>query len=553
MTGPESVDVEPEPQQQHAARVQVRAVASAAATVLAMVLVLAVFLAPDPDRLSLLGLLRIPVEALAGLAVIVAVPARRARTIVAAVLGALLGLWAALRIVDAGFIVILQRRFDPILDASFLASGVDVLRHSLGNAGAVVVAAIAALLAVAVIVVVALAVVRLSHVTARHRRPTAVTVGVLGVVWVICIATGVQFVSGEPVAARDYLDRLDQERQSLGDRAAFASELGRDNYRNTPGDQLLTALRGKDVLLVVIESYGRVAVEDPSIAPTVTAVLHDGEQALAAEGFGMRSAFMTSPTVGGGSWLADSTMLTGAWVDNQQRYKDVAASNRLPLTGAFQRAGWTTVGVLPGTTEDWQEAPYYDFDQLTTFEGLGYAGPKFAFDTMPDQYVLSVFQNKDIAPAPRNPVMAQIVLTSSHAPWTPVPDLVDWSALGNGSGFPTPAEKLEPAESVLTQNPTLVRANYGHAIAYSLSSLMSYIEHYADDNTVLMFLGDHQPVSAVTGPTNNRDVVASIVAKDPAVLDRIDTWGWQNGLVPSPDAPVSGMDSIRDRFLDTFR
>src|SRR5262249_7577165 len=158
-------------------------------------------------------------------------------------LGALLGLWAVLRLLDAGFIVILQRRFDPILDRSFLASGVDVLRPSLGNAGAIVVAVGAALLAVAVGVVVALAVGRVSHITARHRRPTAVTVAVLGVVWVICIATGAQFVAGEPVAARDYLDRLGQERLSLGDRAAFASELGRDEYRSTPGDQLLTALR----------------------------------------------------------------------------------------------------------------------------------------------------------------------------------------------------------------------------------------------------------------------------------------------------------------------
>jgi hypothetical protein len=82
---------------------------------------------------------------------------------------------------------------------------------------------------------------------------------------------------------------------------------------------------------------------------------------------------------------------------------------------------------------------------------------------------------------------------------------------------------------------------------------MSYLEHYADNNTVLMFLGDHQPVPAVTGQTSNRDVVVSVVAKDPAVLDRINTWGWQNGLVPAPDAPVQRMDSIRDMVLNTFR
>jgi hypothetical protein len=535
-------------------RARVRAVASVAITVLATVLVLVVFLAPRPDEATLLRLLRIPVEALVGLGLLLAVPRRRARTVVAAMLGAALGLWAVLRVVDAGFIVILQRPFDPILDGSFLSSGVDVIRHSLGNAGALGVEAAAILLAVAVVVAVALAVVRLAHVTARHRRPTAVTVGVLAVVWVVCLATGAQLVAGSPIAARDYVDRLGQERLSLGDRAAFAEQLGRDAYRETPGDQLLTSLRGKDVLLVVVESYGRVAVEDPGIAPTVTSVLHDGERALAASGFRERSAFLTSPTVGGGSWLADSTLLSGAWVNNQQRYVDVANSNRLPLTGAFRRAGWTTVGVLPGTTStDWSEGHYYDFDRLRTFHDLGYAGPKFTFDTMPDQYVLSVFQHDDMAPSPRNPVMATVVLISSHAPWTPVPNLVDWNALGNGSGFPTPAEKLEPAESVLTSDPAVVRTNYAHAIAYSISALLSYVEHYADDNTVVMFLGDHQPVSAVTGTTTNRDVPISILARDPTVLDRVNGWGWQDGLVPGPDAPVWRMDGFRDRFLDTFR
>ena len=36
---------------------------------------------------------------------------------------------------------------------------------------------------------------------------------------------------------------------------------------HTPGDQLLTGLRGKDVLLVFVESYGKVAVEGSSLSP----------------------------------------------------------------------------------------------------------------------------------------------------------------------------------------------------------------------------------------------------------------------------------------------
>jgi hypothetical protein len=37
------------------------------------------------------------------------------------------------------------------------------------------------------------------------------------------------------------------------------------------------------------------------------------------------------------------------------------------------------------------------------------------------------------------------------------------------------------------------------------------------------------------------------------VLNRISTWGWQDGLKPGPQAPVWRMDAFRDRFLSAFR
>jgi hypothetical protein len=43
-----------------------------------------------------------------------------------------------------------------------------------------------------------------------------------------------------------------------------------------------------------------------------------------------------------------------------------------------------------------------------------------------------------------------------------------------------------------------------------------------------------------------------VVARDPAVLQRIAPWGWDAGLRPAPDAPVWRMDAFRDRFLAAF-
>lgn len=113
-----------------------------------------------------------------------------------------------------------------------------------------------------------------------------------------------------------------------------------------------------------------------------------------------------APTAGGGSWLAHATLLSGLWIDTEQRHRALLAGERLTLGRAFHRAGWRTVGVMPA------------------------------------------------------------------------------------------------------------------------------------------------PV--VTGPAAGRGVPVTVVARDPAVLDRIARWGWRDGLRPGPDAPVWRMDHFRDRFLTAF-
>jgi hypothetical protein len=73
-----------------------------------------------------------------------------------------------------------------------------------------------------------------------------------------------------------------------------------------------------------------------------------------------------------------------------------------------------------------------------------------------------------------------------------------------------------------------------------------------DDNLVLVVLGDHQPATTVSGAGANHQVPISFVAHDRGVLDRIASWKWQDGLLPSPTAPVWSMDAFRNRFLDAF-
>jgi hypothetical protein len=148
--------------------------------------------------------------------------------------------------------------------------------------------------------------------------------------------------------------------------------------------------------------------------------------------------------------------------------------------------------------------------------------------------------------------MAEIPLVTSHAPWAPLPSgLVGWDQVGDGKIF-APMAAAGDRPEVVWRSPSRVRTAYRKSIEYSLNALISYVETYGDKNLVLVFLGDHQPAPLVTGQDPNRDVPITIVARDPAVLNRISTWGWQDGLRPGPNAPVWPMNAFRDRFLTAF-
>lgn len=508
-----------------------------------------------PNRLSQLtfgAFTRIPVEGLMGAALVLILPAR-ARRVAVVVIGAGLGLLTIVKMFDMGFYEVFDRPFHPIFDWSFLGPAVDFVGTSYGKIGEVLAVVGAILLVIALLVLTTLAVRRLTRLAVGHRTGATRLVATLGIIWLVCALAGIQLTPQEPVASRSAADHVyddvRQVRQGLGDSKTFAAQSAVDKYRYTPGKDLLTALRGKDVLFVFVESYGRVAVEDSTTAPKVDPLLDEWTDRLDAKGFNSRSAFLTSPTYGGGSWLAHATLQTGLWVDNTQRRFTLNSLDRTTLSIAFNRAGWRTVGDVPANTEDWPDGDMFHYDQVYDSRNVGYKGPKFGYGPVPDQYTLQAFQHRERDA--HGPVMAEIDLVTSHTPFTPIPDYLDWDKVGNGSVYdPMPAKGPQPSE--VWPDPTKVRDAYTASIEYSLKSLLSYIEKYGDDNLVVVYLGDHQPQPIVAAQENTRDVPVTIVAKDPAVTDRVSSWGWTDGLNPDPKAPVWPMDAFRDKFLGAY-
>ena len=537
-------------------RRRVRAAAAAVLTILALLLVALALVAPDrPGHLTPGAFVRLPLEGLAIIALAAVLPAT-ARRVVAWVAGPALGLLVIVKILDVGFLTTFDRPFDPYGDTSYAGIGIETLRDSVGRTEANLIVAGVLVLAVALVVLTTLALLRLTRVAAVHRRGALQAVAALGGVWLLCWGFGAQLVPGAPIASTNaaavVVDKARVVWADIRDPAIFAKEISQDRFRNTPGDRLLTGLRGKDVILAFVESYGRVAVQGSAFSPRVDALLDSGTRRLHAAGFSARSAFLTSPTFGGISWLAHSTMQSGLWVDSRRRYSQLVKTDRFTLSQAFGRAGWRTVDDVPSNNRTWPPgSSFYHYDKVYDSRNVGYRGPRFAYANMPDQYVLAGLQRFELAKRTRRPVFAEVDLVSSHIPWTRIPRLIDWRKLGDGSIF-NRLQVDESTKAALFSHPAEARAAYGRSIEYSLSALISFVQHHGDDNTVLVVLGDHQPATMITGEGAGHAVPISVIAHDPVVLRRIAGWGWNDGLRPAAQAPVWPMSAFRDRFLSAF-
>ena len=536
-------------------RISVRKGVKVALTVLAALLVWVALVAPyEPHALTLNGFLTIPLEGLVLIA-IAAVLRRTPRRILAVSFGLVLALVVVLKVINYEMFTLYDRPYDPLGDTSQLGNGIETLRSLVGGTETKLLEVGAVVGTVVLAVLLTLAMLRLTRVAADNRRWALRAVTGLAAVWALCWAFGAQLISHTPIAstlsAGLVVNEVNALRADIHDKSVFAKEINNDPERNIPTNQLLTSLRGKDVLLVFVEAYGQQAVEGRSFSPEVDAALAEGNKRLASAGFSSRSGFLDSATYGGISWLAHSSLQAGLWVDNQDRYNQLISAKRFTLAEAFKEAGWRTVADDPSNDRPWpQGKAFYHYDQIYNRYQVGYHGPTFTYASMPDQYMFSALQRLELGKPHKKPLFAEVDTISSHMPWNRIPQEVGWNQVGNGSIY----NKIPMIHETgaFWSNPKRVQAAYGTSIVYSLNTLTSFVQHYGNKNLVMIVLGDHQPLPIVSGTNSNHDVPISIIAHDPKVLKQIGSWGWNAGLKPSPNAPVWPMNAFRNKFLTAF-
>jgi phosphatidylglycerophosphate synthase len=527
-------------------------------TVTGLALVLLWFDLLAPDRVwqfSLVAFVRVPIEMLVLVAVALVLPPWP-RRIVATIAGILLSLLAFDKILNMAMYEEVDRAFNPLSDWSSIRPAAGVVRDAIGTTLTNVVLVAIWVGIVLLAGAITAATIHVTAVAARHRRGTVRGLVALTAVWGLAAGLSLQLTAGSPVASTSAtslaVSQVHAYQSALSDPRRFGQATRAPDPESTvPASNLLTGLRGKDVIIAFVESYGQVAVRGSSFSPAIDSVDRQQNAKLTSAGWSTQSAWLTSPTFGGISWLAHSTLEAGLWVTSNQRYNELLASQRFTLSDAFRKAGWHTVADDPSDNTTWiPGTTFYHFDQLFNKADVGYKGPRFSYSTMPDQYTLSAFQRNELTPG-HKPVMAEIDLTSSHIPWAPLPAMVPWNKVGNGSIFdPQPAES-ESSAQVWRSNNT-VKQFYGQSIQYTMTALTSWVTELNDPNLVLIVLGDHQPHTAVSGPGATHDVPISIITRAPSVLKQMSSWHWQNGLLPAPSAPLEPMDAFRNQLLNTF-
>jgi hypothetical protein len=527
------------------------------AAVLTAVAVVALVLVPlVPGALGQDGpaaLVGIPGESIAVVLLLLIAVRRPPRTAAAVAFGVVVIAAIVLAAIDLVFRATIDRPFNAAFDGKALVDGYGVVADTMGPLGAASALALVAVVAVAGVAAVAAAAMRVGG--AAGAGPLGrVVVGGIAVAWILLAFVGVRAGPDVPVAASRSTGELvattERAVTSVRELEAFDREVRSDPLEAVPSAGLLGALEGKDVVIAFVESYGRVAVEPAPFTEIVHRTLDEGEAGLTRAGYGARSAFLTSPTFGGVSWLAHSTLQAGVWVDSPQKYTRLLGGERRTLSGIFGAAGWHTMSVVPSNERPWEAGrAFYGFDTMLDQRNMGYRGPRFGYAEMPDQFTWSVFHARRAEIA--GPIMAEVDLVSSHTPWTPLPRFVPWERLGDGRVFAGQAAGGESRAEVW-QDPGRVRALYGESLAYTLGATFSYLETHPQPDLVLVLVGDHQPWQIVSGEDADHDVPVTIIAQDPAVLDAVASWGWDAGVHPSPDAPLWRMDEFRDRFVDAF-
>ncbi|MEO0345811.1 MAG: sulfatase-like hydrolase/transferase [Pseudomonadota bacterium] len=273
-----------------------------------------------------------------------------------------------------------------------------------------------------------------------------------------------------------------------------------DYFAGLNQHQPLSLVNPPNIVILCIESYGGVVYRDSDMLSQLQERLDALESQIRASGLHVASVMSVAPLFSGGSWLSYTTFTYGLKVDN------VVVHDRLFAPGSgfsaydslfhvLGRSGYQNVllcplGGVPKSNVDWDAIQRnFQADVMIDFESLAYVGPRLPYlgnhtrYAPLDQYALNAAYTSTRARAQQPFTLFYLTLNSHHPYNSPLTTSADWQSLNTPD-----TEVCMSAE--LGSN---LRVRFICAMRYQLEMFTRFLADNADDHTVFVVFGDHQP------------------------------------------------------------
>lgn len=312
--------------------------------------------------------------------------------------------------------------------------------------------------------------------------------------------------------------------------------------------------RKPDLFVIFIESYGSVLYKRSAFRPAYISLLTDLENQLNDAGWLAASTLSESPTWGGGSWMAYTSMLFGMRIDNHPRYLSLFNKyqvERYPDFGRYlQSQGYYYAWVSPIATEldeqSWNKyLRFFGVDEWLRYRDFDFHGPLYGWGpSPPDQFTLH-YANEKLRADMDRPLFFMTITQNSHYPWTPQPALAaDWRSLNHTQGTAILTAQVETARSSKQQD-------YWAAIDYQLRMLTDFIFTSGNQESIFVLVGDHQPPQ-VSRRSDGWATPVHIISRDERLIEALSEYGFSPGLrvkTLESDLHHEGLYSLLARLL----
>ncbi|MEN0005065.1 MAG: sulfatase-like hydrolase/transferase [Bacteroidota bacterium] len=288
-----------------------------------------------------------------------------------------------------------------------------------------------------------------------------------------------------------------------------------------------------NIYFLVVESYGKIALEDLAFSEPITQKLSLMAQQLKAKDWHSASSLSEAPITGGASWISYTSALFGLPIRDQAAYLTLlhhpAMRNYQHLMRWLQTQGYRNYRLSPIAGfedmsipwDDYQD--FYAIDEWIKFKSFGYQGPLYGFGPCPpDQYSLHFAH--DYMKQQAEPHFLFFITQNSHSPFTGPAEVLE-----NYKDWIDPTATMDTADSAsIFSKPQ--KADYLEAILYQLDFIHHFIEQQGKANDLFILMGDHQP-PVFPGPRAGFQTPVHVIGKHLPWVEAFKGYGFSEGML----------------------